>query len=602
MSTPPMRLPPAPSAGLLRFLRHQSERLFVANVGDYSNQDGQLGKGRPRRQRLAPLPPTARIDSVSSYCARNTTSVHGDAFKSAGLAPKMAAARWRLAATATTFLTKKAFPKLAGRPFSSSQSAHSLFWRRYDRRQRWPSAQIPTSSSIPSTSTASWYDRLLDWRWRSNNDGDCGDGHPSRRASLLPGDLPDPDTGAEFASVMFNARRLQTAKAALEPRLRCTEVDEYGEVILVDGEFKKTELIAKYGLLPRDLRKIDSSNLPHILVRPAAILLNLLHLKVLIKADRVLLFDVYGSKTSYPQSVFMYDLQGRLQHKQTPGTAGGLPYEFRALEAVLLSVTSELEADFDTVREPILRILSELEADITRDKLRVLLVLSKKVSTFEQKAKLVRDAIEELLEADDDLAAMYLTEKKHDLFRGEDDHTEVEMLLESYHKICDEVAQEAGSLVSSIRNTEEIVRAILDANRNALMLLELKFSIGTLGLAMGTFLAGLYGMNLENFIEETNWGFSAVTGISFVFSLVVCWYGLVKLRKVQRVKMHGPTSAGNGTGSGTLTTADWANAFVTLPPGVCSPGLANTPLDARSRERLRRLGMVRDALMRKKYY
>jgi len=55
--------------------------------------------------------------------------------------------------------------------------------------------------------------------------------------------LPDEDSG-DF-STMFNARRLQTAKAALEPRLRCTEVDEHGKVILVDGEFKKSELIAK---------------------------------------------------------------------------------------------------------------------------------------------------------------------------------------------------------------------------------------------------------------------------------------------------------------------------------------------------------------------
>lgn len=133
-----------------------------------------------------------------------------------------------------------------------------------------------------------------------------------------------------------------------------------------------------------------------------------------------------------------------------------LPYEFRALEAVLISVTSALEADLLTVREPVVRVLRELEDDINRDRLRILLVLSKKVSTFEQKAKLVRDAIDELLEADDDLAAMYLTEKRHDLYRGEDDHTEVEMLLESYHKICDEVVQEASSLVSSIRNTEEM--------------------------------------------------------------------------------------------------------------------------------------------------
>jgi len=151
----------------------------------------------------------------------------------------------------------------------------------------------------------------------------------------------------------------------------------------------------------------------------------------------------------------LYDLQAKLRQKNAPGV-GGLPYEFRALEAVLTSVTSELEADFEAVRDPVIRVLSELEDDIDRQKLRILLILSKRVGTFEQKAKLVRDAIDDLLEADDDLADMYLTEKAHDLYRGVEDHTEVEILLESYHKICDEIAQEAGNLVSSIRNTEEM--------------------------------------------------------------------------------------------------------------------------------------------------
>jgi magnesium transporter len=40
-------------------------------------------------------------------------------------------------------------------------------------------------------------------------------------------------------------RRSLTAKAALDPRLRCTEVDGSGKVIMVDGELKKSELIAK---------------------------------------------------------------------------------------------------------------------------------------------------------------------------------------------------------------------------------------------------------------------------------------------------------------------------------------------------------------------
>lgn len=40
-------------------------------------------------------------------------------------------------------------------------------------------------------------------------------------------------------------RRSLTAKAALDPRLRCTEVDGNGKVIMVDGELKKSELIAR---------------------------------------------------------------------------------------------------------------------------------------------------------------------------------------------------------------------------------------------------------------------------------------------------------------------------------------------------------------------
>ncbi|KAL9084099.1 MAG: hypothetical protein Q9165_008237 [Trypethelium subeluteriae] len=360
--------------------------------------------------------------------------------------------------------------------------------------------------------------------------------------SLRPDDLPSIggflDDGAGFGRIL---------KPSTDLRLRCTELDEKGNVTLVSGEFKKSELIQKYGLLPRDLRKIDSSLLPNILVRPSAILINLLHLRVLIKHDRVLVFDAYGSQDSYNTSLFMYDLEGRLRQGNETGKGmsgvGALPYEFRALEAVLISVTTGLEGEFDGVRDPVVRVLRELEEDIDRDRLRHLLVYSKKLGTFEQKARLVRDAIDDILEADDDLADMYLTEKAQGKERAEDDHTEVEMLLESYHKVCDEIVQVSGNLVSNIKNTEEIVRAILDANRNALMQLDLKFSVYTLGLAAGTFTAALYGMNLKNFIEESDLGFWGVSAFCAFSCIVVFGYGLQKLRRVQRLKMWGGEQA-----------------------------------------------------------
>jgi len=373
----------------------------------------------------------------------------------------------------------------------------------------------------------------------------------------LPADSPLNGGSYEDTSAqLFNlSRALSRNPSGADLKLRCTEFDANGSVTLVSGEFKKSELIAKYGLLPRDLRKIDSSVLPHILVRPSAILINLLHLRVLIQSDRVLVFDAYGSTDSYTQSLFMYDLEGKLRQKPDPrSTNTYLPYEFRALEAVLISVTSGLEAEFALVRDPVTHILSELEEDIDREKLRHLLIHSKKLGTFEQKARLVRDAIDDLLEADDDLAAMYLTERKTSgTPRVENDHQEVEMLLESYHKICDEIVEISGNLISNIRNTEEVVKAILDANRNQLMLLELKYSIATLGLASGTLVAGLYGMNLENFIEETNWGFGAVTSVCFGLSAIVCVWGLRRLRKVQKVRMWGEgldPMGGRGGGRG----------------------------------------------------
>jgi len=69
------------------------------------------------------------------------------------------------------------------------------------------------------------------------------------------------------------------------------------------------------------------NQLSAILVRKEAILVNLLHIRALIKADLVVLFDSVGSTDSYNQSIFVYDLQEKL--RMGFAAAGGLPFEFR---------------------------------------------------------------------------------------------------------------------------------------------------------------------------------------------------------------------------------------------------------------------------------
>lgn len=51
-------------------------------------------------------------------------------------------------------------------------------------------------------------------------------------------------------------------------------------------------------------------------------------IRALIKSDRVVLFDLYGSQDSFQQSMFISDLQERL--KGNNNSAGfALPFEFR---------------------------------------------------------------------------------------------------------------------------------------------------------------------------------------------------------------------------------------------------------------------------------
>jgi magnesium transporter len=94
----------------------------------------------------------------------------------------------------------------------------------------------------------------VDTQFRSRHDASTEGGRWLRRLwgqkKVIPRPLktddlplkPFPEEGTDPS--MFSLGRM-SAKAANEPKLRCTEFDENGNVVLVNGEFKKSELIAK---------------------------------------------------------------------------------------------------------------------------------------------------------------------------------------------------------------------------------------------------------------------------------------------------------------------------------------------------------------------
>ncbi|KAH8116051.1 cora-domain-containing protein [Phellopilus nigrolimitatus] len=355
---------------------------------------------------------------------------------------------------------------------------------------------------------------------------------------------PPVSDGQDEAARSAILEKVMKGRQPTDLMLRCTILNVDGDVKTISGQFKRSDICSEHQLNPRDLRKIDSripNLVPTILARKESILVNILHIRALVKADTVLLFDSYGSADSRLHSIFLYHLEHNLKAKQH-----GLPYEFRALESILLSVLSALEAEMVFTRNLIGGLLAELEDDIDRDKFKRLLHYSRRLSAFSNRAKLVQEALEEVLEQDEDLAAMYLTDKKNDNPRSARDHEELEVLLESFSKQVEEIVNESETISSNVQSTQEIVELILDSNRNALLALDLKVSIATLGIGTGALVAGLFGMNLQSHLEESQWAFIGVSAVAASIAVLVSWLGLRRLAKIRKIGLSTNTNGQRG--------------------------------------------------------
>lgn len=319
--------------------------------------------------------------------------------------------------------------------------------------------------------------------------------------------------------------------------ISATTLDASGTITAISKKLPRSAFLQSNNLFPRDLRKIDTSNVdvaPVIAVRKGSILVNMLFIKALVKSNRVYVFDVnqggdHNSKMQVRKlGVFMYDLESKLKIKTNASNNLNQAYEFKALECILVNVIAVLEGELATQLAKAKTILRDLDSDIDRGKLKTLLVESKKLAVFYQKSALIRDVLDELLDNDDDLERMHLTNPSEDT-------AELELMLESYYKQCDELVQRAETMINDIKSTEDIVNIILDANRNSLMVFELRIAIMTLAFTVATIVPAFYGMNLKNYIEESDVAFVAVVVSSMISGAIVSLWWFRKLHNVKRM-------------------------------------------------------------------
>jgi magnesium transporter len=366
---------------------------------------------------------------------------------------------------------------------------------------------IPNKNSHFSSSSRSWSQRIPE------------DPH----VSLIDPVLSSPD--AAFTSK--------------NRKISCAYFDGTGTLVSKQKEFTKDEIAEKFDLRHRDLRDIDlkSEAVTRILVRPATILLQFFDLCIIIQSDEALLIDLKKSETDR-SSVFYRDFEQRLSGVQEAADVPELPYELRAVEAALVAVLSILREDLIEARQEAEHNAQhlKLESGFVAVGLDLLFEHSRRLGKIEQKARLLRNTFRELLDTDEDLAGMYLSDRFAGRLHKTSDHQEAEYMLEAYHKAADGLVESAHAAISTIRKKENIFRSSLAVQRNQIMFLEARIAIHTLGLAAGTLVAGLFGMNLVNFIEDSPYGFIAITGVCVALSALFSMYGMKSIRRIQTLK------------------------------------------------------------------
>lgn len=304
----------------------------------------------------------------------------------------------------------------------------------------------------------------------------------------------------------------------------------------------------------RDIRQVDPAFVAKaaLWVRRDALVVSLEGVRAIILHDRLFLFDTEGASMGPAFNVIVERL----------GSIGGglgleetfLPFEFRALEGILIYACVALETEFVAIEPALTRSLETLAVALTVERLEELRGLEQRLNSFYGRARKVQHVLQDVLDEDEDMANMYLSEaRKHpDLRRNPLDHEEAEQLLETYMQMVDDLTNRAALLNQAIDDTENIIEIHLDIKQNKLLLTSLMLSMASTVLGFGSLVTAVFGMNLQlptaaAALPSSSTYFWAVVGsllaaMTVGMSLLLWWsksLGLFPRQRVLKTPWHG---------------------------------------------------------------
>lgn len=96
------------------------------------------------------------------------------------------------------------------------------------------------------------------------------------------------------------------------------------------------------------------------------------------------------------------------------------------------------------------------------------------------------------------------------------DKNEIELLIENYNVKLEDINNDIKKLVKEMDNIQKITNIKLAQDRNNIAKINLNLSIISFSLSIGAFIGNMFGMNLKNHMENSNYIFFIVVFISII--------------------------------------------------------------------------------------
>jgi magnesium transporter len=292
----------------------------------------------------------------------------------------------------------------------------------------------------------------------------------------------------------------------------------------------KEDLIPE--IQPRDFNLLDKSNnykISTLIIRKSGYLLKLYNFRCIITSTKAYIFNTENFNITNFITFFNYSFNN------SNIISVSLPSELRFLELLLIYVCNQTDITINQLTISVNQVSFE---NIQSTNLKNILSLQNKLTNAEQEYMEIRNVISELVESKEDMFEMYLSKKSKDLDNIDKDDElkldEFERLLDNYNCQLNEDINLIKKLIKEVDNKLRLADISLADLRNKIALYNTHISILSISISIGSFIAAIYGMNLQNNIENLTGGLYIISSGIIIISVIVynlVYYQLDKIKK-----------------------------------------------------------------------